>query len=508
MHIPLDKQTKSPKGLAFVTFTDPTHALAAFRAKDGSTFQGRLLHLLPAVSKNPPTTDTSKTLKQSKAEQAKENASKDFNWSFLYMAPDAVASSIADRLGVSKSAILNPTDSDNAAVRLALAETRIIQETKEFFSSAGIDLNAFQGKGERSDTTILVKNIPYGTSVEEVQRMFEEFGEVDKVLIPPSGTIALVEMGVVGESRAAFRGVAYRKFKGSILYVEKAPVGLFMGGEGEKVLKQAPIKGKTINEANPSTELKAGEGEAVEGATLYVKNLSFSTTDATLTALFKGLSDFAFARVQTKPDPKRPGARLSMGYGFVGFTSPSSAKAAQKATDGRVLDGHTLVVTFAKRNSDPSPTSSSLSSGGSTKILIKNLPFEVTKKDIRELFSSQGQVKSVRLPKKFDNSTRGFGFVEYSTVREAQGAMEALKHTHLLGRHLVLQWSKEGRSAEEEVEIQRGKTKGAFVKGADGEGQGQGAGGKMGKIKLSHAQITDAVRKAKRQRDDVEDDDE
>lgn len=42
-----------------------------------------------------------------------------------------MASSIADRYNVAKSEILNK-DSDNMAVRLALAETHIINETKKF----------------------------------------------------------------------------------------------------------------------------------------------------------------------------------------------------------------------------------------------------------------------------------------------------------------------------------------------------------------------------------------
>ncbi|SPO25066.1 probable RNA-binding protein [Ustilago trichophora] len=511
VHIPLDKQTKASKGLAFVSFSDPAHALAAYRAKDGSTFQGRLLHLLPAVNKDAPAESDKKaaTLKQTRAEQKKQDAGKDFNWSMLYMSSDAVASSIADRLGVSKSDILNPGADggpDNAAVRLALAETRIIQETKEFFAQEGINVDAFNGKkGERSDTTILVKNIPYGTSVEEIQKLFADHGEVDKVLIPPSGTIAVVEMPVVAEAKVAFRAIAYKRFKGGILYLEKAPVGLLTPkAAGEKKLAQAPIVGKSIDSAsNPTSNISSTQDEAVDGATLYVKNLSFSTTDDRLASAFHGLSDYAFARIQTKPDPRRPGARLSMGYGFVGFKSVPAAKTAQKAMDGKVLDGHTLVVTFARRNAETSTSSSLSSSGGSTKILIKNLPFEATKKDIRDLFSSQGQLKSVRLPKKFDNSTRGFGFVEYTTVREAQAAFEALKHTHLLGRHLVLQWSKTASNAEEEVEMQRSKTKSGFVAGDEGE-----RADKKGKIKLSSQQINDAVRKARKNRDDVEDDDE
>lgn len=513
VHIPLDKQTKASKGLAFVSFSDPAHALAAYRAKDGSTFQGRLLHLLPAVNKDAPA-DTDKkaaTLKQTRADQKKQDATKDFNWSMLYMSADAVASSIADRLGVSKSDILNPGADggpDNAAVRLALAETRIIQETREFFSQEGINVDAFGtgAKAGRSDTTMLVKNIPYGTSVDEVQKLFEEHGEVDKVLIPPSGTIALVEMPVVSEAKVAFRALAYKRFKGGILYLEKAPVGVLTSKTGgDKVVKQAPIKGKTIDtSANPSANLAAGgaDDEAAEGATLYIKNLSFSTTDDRLAGAFHGLSDYDFARVQTKPDPKRPGARLSMGYGFVGFKSVAAARTAQKAMDGKVVDGHTLVVTFARRNAESSTTASLSSSGGSTKILIKNLPFEVTKKDIRDLFASQGQLKSVRLPKKFDNTTRGFGFVEYTTVREAQAAFEALKHTHLLGRHLVLQWSKQGENAQDQVDMQREKTKSAFVATGDAT-----ANAKHAKIKLNHAQITSAARSARAANNQDDDDD-
>ena len=43
-----------------------------------------------------------------------------------------------------------------------------------------------------------------------------------------------------------------------------------------------------------------------------------------------------------------------------------------------------------------------------TKLLIKNIPFEATKNEIRELFAAFGQIKSVRMPSKFDGSHRGY----------------------------------------------------------------------------------------------------
>jgi multiple RNA-binding domain-containing protein 1 len=57
-----------------------------------------------------------------------------------------------------------------------------------------------------------------------------------------------------------------------------------------------------------------------------------------------------------------------------------------------------------------------------------------------------GHIQSLRLPKKFDNTTRGFAFIEFTTASDARNAMESLKHTHLLGRHLVLEWAEEDES--------------------------------------------------------------
>ena len=46
-------------------------------------------------------------------------------------------------MNIAKASILNPEESDNAAVRLALAETHIIQETKSYLESQGVNLTSF-----------------------------------------------------------------------------------------------------------------------------------------------------------------------------------------------------------------------------------------------------------------------------------------------------------------------------------------------------------------------------
>jgi multiple RNA-binding domain-containing protein 1 len=89
-----------------------------------------------------------------------------------------------------------------------------------------------------------------------------------------------------------------------------------------------------------------------------------------------------------------------------------------------------------------------------TKVVVKNLPFEANKKDIRSLLSTFGRVKSVRLPKKFDSSSRGFAFAEFTSPKEASNAREALQNTHLLGRRLHIEYAS-AADLDPEAEIER-----------------------------------------------------
>ena len=54
------------------------------------------------------------------------------------------------------------------------------------------------------------------------------------------------------------------------------------------------------------------------------------------------------------------------------------------------------------------------------------------------------------MPKKFDHRSRGFAFLEFLTRHEAENAYAALRHTHLLGRHLVLDWAEDDSKVDVE----------------------------------------------------------
>jgi multiple RNA-binding domain-containing protein 1 len=409
--------------------------------------------------------------KQKQIKKKAEASSTTFNWNSLYMNQDAVNSAVAARLGVSKSELLDPTSADSG-VKQAIAETSVIRETKEYFAKHGVDLDAFK-KRERGDTAILVKNFPYGMSLEELRKMFEEFGQVLRVLMPPIGTIAIVELAQPSEARAAFGKLAYRRIKDSVLFLEKAPKNVFTSVSSNATTVSADRQGQQpADQKLSASDLLGAEdaSDAIDTSTLYVSNLNFSTTSALLTETFKPLDGFMSARVNTKTDPKKPGEVLSMGFGFLEFRSKAQAQAALKAMNGYVLEGHKLVIKASHKGLDAAEERrkedrAKKVAGQRTKIVVKNLPFEATSKDVRALLGSYGQLRSVRLPVKFDNSTRGFAFAEFITAREAENALEALKDTHLLGRRLVLEFAAgDALDAEEVIEKMQKKTSSAVNK--------------------------------------------
>jgi len=67
----------------------------------------------------------------------------------------------------------------------------------------------------------------------------------------------------------------------------------------------------------------------------------------------------------------------------------------------------------------------------SAKLYVGNLKYSATERELEELFSQFGEVKSVRII-----GSRGFGFVEMGTPEEAERAMESLNGKEFLGRTL------------------------------------------------------------------------
>ena len=194
-------------------------------------------------------------------------------------------------------------------------------------------------------------------------------------------------------------------------------------------------------------------GEEAESTALYIKNLNWKTTEEGVRGLFGKVEGLKSVTLPKKKGPN--GELLPMGFGFVVYENRQQALKALNRFNEKALDGHVLQLKFSARKDVVTTKKRKVTEAGNegnTKLLIRNIPFEATRNELRELFGAYGQLKSLRLPKKFDGTSRGFVFVEYLSADDAKTAVKALSSTHLLGRKLVVEYAKEensvGASAE------------------------------------------------------------
>lgn len=63
----------------------------------------------------------------------------------------------------------------------------MINETKRFLEKEGVSLDAlqqhYQQKVKRSNTTILVKNLPFDTDIAELTELFSKHGSLARVCV-------------------------------------------------------------------------------------------------------------------------------------------------------------------------------------------------------------------------------------------------------------------------------------------------------------------------------------
>ena len=240
INMPIDNYSKKPKGFAYVTFMFPEKALKAFNELDGTVFQGRMLHIIPARNKKEQESNEERadSFKSKKESELKKKAQSGHNWNSLFINQDSVANLMASRYNIDKSEIFDVHGTgkkkSNVAVKLAVGETQIVNDMRKFLTRNGVKLDAFSGNNtERSKTVVLVKNLPNNTKESELREMFgkakvtEE--SIKRFVMPEYGMAAIVEFGERQEARDAFKKLAYRKFKSVPVYLEWAPVDIFDG---------------------------------------------------------------------------------------------------------------------------------------------------------------------------------------------------------------------------------------------------------------------------------------
>ena len=131
------------------------------------------------------------------------------------------------------------------------------------------------------------------------------------------------------------------------------------------------------------------------------------------------------------------------GFGFVEFAEKSSAERAIAQNHG-VIGGREITIEKCdeKKTSDKE-------SASSAQLFISNIDFSVTEDELKEIFAPRN-ISCLKIHRSADGKSKGFGFVKFATVEEAEDALKTLNKHVIHDRELKLQHFSQSRHTSSE----------------------------------------------------------
>ena len=443
VHMPKTINHGRSRGIAFVSFRQKDEALNALRFFQNHEFQGRLL-VADTATPNPYDSTSSErvgsTRNLKKYTKYRENAGN--SNSMLYMDHNTVHRIAEDHLSAIKENTLDRSN-PGAAARSALMEAVLTNDLRASANECGVNMSALQGKPSvaKSQRILVVKNLPETTQKiqKEVEQLFGQYGKIECVRAPQKYGILIVAFAQSDDALRAFRRLSFSAFQGAPLFLEWADAKIFNDSFAQHLNK---IDSRTNENCKRLV---------TDRRTLYIQNIPFNCSEEKLIQSLhlqvkcRGIEDFEVSS-----------ARIisAKGYAFVEFFSKvHSSVLLPSINTGYTIDDRVVRAEERHEASLPEAQQSMPVPAGCDpkKITVKNVPFEANISELRSLFSAFSDVESIRMPKKTHhysatskNNHRGFAFVEFATHEGAARAIAALMNTHIYGRHLVLEYSKQG----------------------------------------------------------------
>uniref|UniRef100_A0A8C3EE03 Nucleolin n=1 Tax=Corvus moneduloides TaxID=1196302 RepID=A0A8C3EE03_CORMO len=282
-----------------------------------------------------------------------------------------------------------------------------------------------ENKKERDARTLFLKNLPYRLTEDEIREVFEN----------------ALEVRIVMNKDGSSKGMAYVEFKTE--------------AEANKALEEkqgTEIEGRAVvidftGEKSQQEHQKGGESK-----TLIVNNLSYAATEETLQEVFKKASSIKVPQ-NNQGRPK--------GYAFVDFATAEDAREALNSCNNTEIEGRTIRLEF----SSPSWQKGNTNAREQSKTLfVRGLSEDTTEETLRESF--EGSISARIVTDRDTGSSKGFGFVDFSSAEDAKAAKEAMEDGEIDGNKVILDFA---------------KPKGDFQRGGGFGGRGGRGGGRGGR---------------------------
>ncbi|NXS45747.1 NUCL protein, partial [Balaeniceps rex] len=293
-----------------------------------------------------------------------------------------------------------------------------------------------ENKKERDARTLFVKNLPYRLTEDEMRDVFEN----------------ALEIRIVMNKEGNSKGMAYIEFK-----TEAEANKALEEKQGTEIDGRAMVIDFTGEKSHQDHQKGGGERES---KTLIVNNLSYAASEETLQELFKKASSIKMPQTN-QGRPK--------GYAFVEFPTTEDAKEALNSCNNTEIEGRAIRLEF----SSPAWQKGNANARGgfnqqSKTLFVRGLSEDTTEETLRESF--EGSISARIVTDRDTGSSKGFGFVDFSSPEDAKAAKEAMEDGEIDGNKVILDFAKP------KGEFQRG---GGFG-GRGGRGGGRGGRGGFG----------------------------
>lgn len=172
------------------------------------------------------------------------------------------------------------------------------------------------------------------------------------------------------------------------------------------------------------------EEEEKSFTNVYITKIPTNMTEAEVLKEVK-----KFGKIESSVFPANENGTLK-GYGYADFANHRDAEdcvnelSAEGMTASRALSKSER----AKKRREEQASSRTRK----TNLYVKNIADEIGEEELASIFNKFGQTTSVKIMKKPDGSSKGFGFVAYGTEEEASKAMSELNDTEIAGKRLYV----------------------------------------------------------------------
>ena len=178
----------------------------------------------------------------------------------------------------------------------------------------------------------------------------------------------------------------------------------------------------TQNEEAPQKHLQQKSYSSGTWPELFIKNLSYTTTDVGLADFFSKYGDIEETKVVYDKQSGR-----SKGVGFCRFYDASSAVKAMEDAGKLSLDGRPISYSNERpssTNTQPKFKADTSYQGARYGLFVGNLSFKSNEQGIKNLFEDCGKIIDIRIAKNEQGKMRGFAHVDFDSSESVDKALK------------------------------------------------------------------------------------